>query len=112
MASTKQNDEEKEQRMLTYIEKVSMFKEPELGVSPVLYAIVLTLVSENESENEENVDMITSSYSNESFPLLNYIKTYPPSVALTTDLLLLETDDDQAARYAKANKINDIFNSI
>lgn len=112
---TTKNDDAKEERMRTYLEKVSYYKEPELGVSPVLYAIVLTLVSENESEEEDAEELenkITSSFSNESFPLLNYIKTYPPSVSLTSDILLLETDDDQAARYTKANKIRDILISI
>ena len=112
MSLNKQKDEDKELRLQSYTEKVSLFREHELGVSPVLYAIVLTIVSENESENGEEECKITSMHSNESFPLLNYIKTYPPSVALTSDLLLLETDDDQAVRFAKANKINDVISNI
>jgi len=122
MASSKKKtnvNEEKEQRLESYLNNISNFPELELGVSPVLYSIVLTIISENEidneneNENENNSkDIITSSYSKESFPLLNDIKLYPPYVQMTNDLLLLETDDDQAARFARANKLKDVIENI
>jgi hypothetical protein len=101
MASSKKKtnvNEEKEQRLESYLNNISNFPELELGVSPVLYSIVLTIISENEIDNENenenenennNKDIITSSYSKESFTLLNYIKLYPQYVQKTNDLLLL-----------------------